>query len=176
MKYLKKVSSVPLEQTEGHIIDSFNTSDDHTTNAPSLNAVEQYTKRQIATAYLTSEISAPSNAKITFQGIRSTTDKLTLSNGGIRIGAGVSKVLVNGNVFLAANANNSYLWTQIRKSDGTEISVAIDNYNTYFASTSHSPRLAEVSEGMIIYLNKMDNAGGTIRAYGNTYMTVEIIE
>ena len=40
MKYLKKVSSVPLEQTEGHIIDSFNTSDDHTTNAPSLNAVE----------------------------------------------------------------------------------------------------------------------------------------
>lgn len=40
MKYLKKVSSVPLEQTEGHIIDSFNTSDDHTKNAPSLNAVE----------------------------------------------------------------------------------------------------------------------------------------
>lgn len=40
MKYLKKVASTPLDQTEGHIIDSFNTSDDHTTNAPSLNAVE----------------------------------------------------------------------------------------------------------------------------------------
>lgn len=40
MKFIKKVSSVPLTQTEGHIIDSFNTSDDHTTNAPSLNAVE----------------------------------------------------------------------------------------------------------------------------------------
>jgi hypothetical protein len=40
MKLIKKVSSVPLAQTEGHIIDSFNTSDDHTTNAPSLNAVE----------------------------------------------------------------------------------------------------------------------------------------
>ena len=40
MKFIKKVSSVPLAQTEGHIIDSFNTSDDHTTNAPSLNAVE----------------------------------------------------------------------------------------------------------------------------------------
>lgn len=40
MKLLKKVSSVPLPQTEGHIIDSFNTADDHTTNAPSLNAVE----------------------------------------------------------------------------------------------------------------------------------------
>lgn len=40
MKFIKKVSSIPLAQTEGHIIDSFNTSDDHTTNAPSLNAVE----------------------------------------------------------------------------------------------------------------------------------------
>lgn len=40
MKFIKKVSSVPLAQTEGYIIDSFNTSDDHTTNAPSLNAVE----------------------------------------------------------------------------------------------------------------------------------------
>lgn len=40
MRFIKKVSSTPLDQTEGHIIDSFNTSDDHTTNAPSLNAVE----------------------------------------------------------------------------------------------------------------------------------------
>lgn len=40
MKFLKKVSSVPLSQTSGEIINSFNTSDDHTTNAPSLNAVE----------------------------------------------------------------------------------------------------------------------------------------
>lgn len=40
MKFIKKVSSVPLAQTEGHIIDSFNTTDSHTTNAPSLNAVE----------------------------------------------------------------------------------------------------------------------------------------
>ena len=40
MRFIKKVSSTPLSQAEGHIIDSFNTSDDHTTNAPSLNAVE----------------------------------------------------------------------------------------------------------------------------------------
>lgn len=40
MRFLKKISSTPLIQTSGEIIDSFNTSDDHTTNAPSLNAVE----------------------------------------------------------------------------------------------------------------------------------------
>lgn len=47
MKLLKKVSSVPLPQTEGQIIDSFNTSDDHHTNAPSLNAVENTFKPTI---------------------------------------------------------------------------------------------------------------------------------
>ena len=41
MRFIKKVSSVPLSQTSGEIIDSFNTSDNHTTNAPSLNAVEK---------------------------------------------------------------------------------------------------------------------------------------
>ena len=42
MRFLKKVSDVPVTQTGGHIIDSFNTGDDHTTNAPSLNAVETF--------------------------------------------------------------------------------------------------------------------------------------
>lgn len=47
MRLIKKVSSVPLDQTEGHIINSFHTSDDHTTNAPSLNAVESEFKPTI---------------------------------------------------------------------------------------------------------------------------------
>lgn len=47
MKLIKKVSSVPLSDVGGHIIDSFNTSDDHTTNAPSLNAVETTFKPKI---------------------------------------------------------------------------------------------------------------------------------
>ena len=56
------------------------------------------------------------------------------------------------------------------------INVAIDSYNTYFASTSHSPKLVEVSEGDIIKLFKIDNSTGTIRAGANTYLTVEVIE
>lgn len=40
MKAIKKVAVTPVTQNTGSIIDSFNTSDDKHTNAPSLNAVD----------------------------------------------------------------------------------------------------------------------------------------
>ena len=133
-------------------------------------------KRQAATAYLDNGAPDIKNAKIPLSGIITNSDKLTLSNNGLKIGAGISKILVSGNVFLQSSSNTSYLWTSIRKNT-TEISIAIDNYNTYFASTSHSPKLVEVQEGDIIYLWKIDDAGGTLRGGNkNTYLTVEVIE
>ena len=133
-------------------------------------------KRQVATAYLDNGAPDIKNVKIPLSGIITNSDKLTLSNNGIKIGAGISKILVSGNVFLQSSSNTSYLWTSIRKNT-TEISIAIDNYNTYFASTSHSPKLVDVKEGDIIYLWKIDDAGGTLRgANKNTYLTVEVIE
>lgn len=133
-------------------------------------------KRQAATAYLENGAPDIKNTKIPLSGIITNSDKLTLSNNGIKIGAGISKILVSGNVFLQSSSNTSYLRTSIRKNT-TEISIAIDNYNTYFASTSHSPKLVDVQEGDIIYLWKIDDAGGTLRgANKNTYLTVEVIE
>lgn len=41
MKTIKKVAVTPMQENTGTIIDSFNTSDDKHTNAPSINAVEQ---------------------------------------------------------------------------------------------------------------------------------------
>lgn len=140
---------------------------------------ENVTKRKAATIYLSNEVSNISETTIPFNAIISNTDKLTLSNNGIRIGAGVSYVLVSGNVFLAATSNNSYLWTKTQKvsSNSTwDIGVAIDNYNTYFASTSHSPHIIDVVEGDIIKIFKIDTSNGTIRANANTYLTVEIIQ
>lgn len=40
MKAIKKVAVTPVQVNNGTIIDSFNTSDDKHTNAPSLNAVD----------------------------------------------------------------------------------------------------------------------------------------
>lgn len=41
MKTIKKVAVTPIQENTGVIIDSFNTSDNKHTNAPSINAVEQ---------------------------------------------------------------------------------------------------------------------------------------
>ena len=136
-------------------------------------------KRKVATAYLANEVSGIKNTWIPFNAILSNTDKLSLSNNGIKIGKGISNVLVSGNVFLAANSNNSYLWTATKKiaSNGNyDIGIAIDNYNTYFASTSHSPHIIDVKEGDIIKILKIDDNDGTIRANANTYLTVEVME
>ena len=136
-------------------------------------------KRQVATAYLSSEVSNIKNTWIPFNSIISNTDKLTLLNNGIRIGKGISKVIVSGNVFLAASSNNSYLWTVTKKvsSNGSwDIGIAIDNYNTYFASTCHAPHIIDVVEGDVIKILKIDDASGTIRKDANTYLTVEVIE
>lgn len=48
MKILKKVSATPIRKNEGKIIDSFNTSDDKTINAPSINAVKKYVNGNFA--------------------------------------------------------------------------------------------------------------------------------
>lgn len=131
-------------------------------------------KRQVASAWMTSNIGSYAG-KITLNQINSNSEDLTLSNGGIKIGKSIKQILVSGNVFVQAQKNDSYLWTSIR-CNSTEVSLAIDNYNTYYASTSHSPKLVSVKEGDIIYLWQISQAPGQIRSGYNTYLTVEVIE
>lgn len=182
MKFIKKVSSTPLTDAEGHIIDSFNTSDDHTTNAPSLNAVEQYTKRQIATARFTGDKTSLSGGVMTFDLFKGTSSNLTLSGGGIRIGKGISKVLVSGNVFFQwTSANQNYIYMEIRKvSNGTpyDVSIAIQPqpFNYAYTSLSFSPYLEEVQEGDVFYIVSLEGKTGTYRGYQNTWLTVEVVE
>ena len=47
MKAMKKVAVTPVAVNNGTIIDSMITTDDHHTNAPSINAVEGYAHRKI---------------------------------------------------------------------------------------------------------------------------------
>lgn len=139
-------------------------------------AGENILKIKAATGYLNAERNNVKKAKIVLDSIKSNCKNLTLSNGGIRIGKNIKQVLVSGNIFLASGATSGYLWSSIRKNT-TEISVAIDNPTSWFASTSHSPKLVDVSEGDIFYLWKMDEDTGTIRGGNkNTYLTIEVIE
>lgn len=135
---------------------------------------EKDLKRKVATAYLTSNLDSYTG-KISLTAINSNSNNLTLSNGGIKIGKGISCILVSGNVFVQAEKNDSYLWTSIR-CNSTEISISIDNYNTYYASTTHSPKVVNVQEGDIIYLWQISQAPGKLRSNQNTYLTVEVVE
>lgn len=134
-------------------------------------------KPLVATASLNTQItSGLPNGKISMDSISSNTDKLTLSNGGIKIGSGISKVLVSGQLFFQASANNAYVWTAI-KNGSTEVSIALTNASSYFTSTVHAPILISVSENDVITLNGLEAKTGTIRGdKKNTYITVQVIE
>lgn len=136
-------------------------------------------KAKVATAYLSAEVSNIISDWIPLDTIFSTDSRLTLEDNGIKIGKGVTKVLVSGNMFLASETNTNYLWTGIKKvSEGQnyDVSIAIDSCSTFFGSTSHSPYVVDVKENDIIKFLKIDDARGTIRHKGNTYLTVQIIE
>lgn len=64
---IKKVAVTPLPENSGTIIDSFNTSDDKHTNAPSLNAVENYVQRKVLSGTAEPTSNLGSDGDIYFQ-------------------------------------------------------------------------------------------------------------
>lgn len=131
--------------------------------------------RQVATASFDGFKTNLPNGIISMGYVISNSSNLTLSGGGIRIGKGIKTILVSGNLFFQSSANNGYVWTGIYV-NSTLISVSISNPTSYFASTSHSPKIANVNEGDIVTLRGLEAKNGTIRDNGNTYITVEVIE
>lgn len=170
--------SVKTEKTESdndvYSCNYINTSINEINN--NINETKSDLSRKVATAFLTTSVSdVTSNLRLNLQGFESTTDKLTLSNGGIRIGAGISKVLISGNYFNVVSSNTGYCWSRISRNND-DVSLAIDQNNVNFASCSHSPKIQTVTEGDIIYLwkwddNKCDIRGGNV----NTWLTVDVV-
>ena len=142
-----------------------------------INEVKGIAIKKIATAQLNAsliDITAPQI--IAMDNIVSNTTLLTLENGGIKIGAGISKVLVSANYFGIKSTNELYMWTSI-KNGANEVSISITPGIVNFGAVVHSPKTIEVNEGDIIYLYKKDDFKTTIRGdNSNTWLTVEIIE
>lgn len=130
---------------------------------------------KIATAQMEDYKTFSANVKYTMDSIVSTTNQLTLYSGGIKIGSGISKVLVSAQTFAQTNTNNGYVWTAIKK-NSSNVSISIDNPSTCFCSVIHSPKLIDVVEGDVIYLYDIGSTStGTIRGTNNTYLTVQVI-
>ena len=141
--------------------------------------VNKKTIRKIATVALESSVEMTSGiiplSRIVYATVHAP-EGLTFYNNGIKIGAGISKILVSANIFAETTNYNDYLWTRIQK-NGLEASAAIAPYICGYVTTSHSPLLLSVSEGDVINLYKIDNTSATVRGnITNTFMTVEVVE
>ena len=145
--------------------------------------------RSVMTRYLTADLSnltADSYVKINLTGTNSFGSKLTAtSDGGIKIGAGVSKILVSGRMLTSCSVVGSQ-YIRICKNDASSSSnmlawVSHTNTTTSaaFETLNATPALVDVQENDVIYLYYyVPASSGTI--YGNNYgnqtsLTVETV-
>lgn len=105
---------------------------------------------------------------------------LSQSGGGIKIGAGVTQIMVSGNVFVYSSAiGNGYAWARIFRVRGTAqtelaTSISVTNQGVGYTSVNIPPLLASVQEGDIIKIKYLNSEASTVRGLGNTYLTVQI--
>ncbi len=101
----------------------------------------------------------------------------TLSNGGIKIGAGIHHIRVSGAVFIDGwPASSYYLWTRIFKNN-TCVSSMINGGTSSYLTGSVPNTIIEVQENDVIKIMADCGGGGSIRAYGdNTWLCIEKID
>lgn len=170
-KKIKKISqAVGLV---GSVTTDINDTNDNA--VPNAKTVKNYASKKVATANLSSAVTM-TTGKISLNVINTSTSLLTLSDGGIKIGKGISKILINANVFgNAKGSNTSYLWIYIKKNQET-IAIALNNPSSWYVSTALSSKLIDVAEGDVIWLYKQDDVSTEIRSGANTWLTVEVVE
>ena len=101
--------------------------------------------------------------------------KLTLNNGGIKIGSGVSKVKVSAKISFNSVASSGVKWLTIhRNNDAMVPNPMILNARGMIYSTD---RIIPVSENDIIYVKVLGTANDIVRGgTGYTCLTVEVVE
>ena len=108
----------------------------------------------------------------------STGSKLTLSNNGVLIGSGVSKVLVSSNLKVIANTTGNK-HSRILKNGATLCWTNSTSIQSGHEITiNNTPILIDVEQGDLITLVYFVNATDRISGgqYTPTYLTVEVVE
>ena len=159
-----------------------------TTNTYSCDYVNKITEKNILSAYNASvgeEVSAFGTTTIALDTVISSIGtKLTLSNGSVKIGSGVSKVMVSGVLRGYFKNNNSTTNYEVgcRINKNTTIARAlefiIDKNTTINAKLiTVAPFLLDVEENDVISIGIYSSSGNAVRKYlENSYLTIEVIE
>lgn len=141
-----------------------------------------YINDKFETQYIVATISTPQEIssnyvvnldKIAYQN----GNKLTLQNGKIKIGNGVSKIRVSAIAFVDGWAgDNSYIWTFVRKNQ-VPVSSFINSGSANYISGSVPDTIIDVEENDVIDLvTDATSSSGKLRTgQSNTQLFVEVI-
>lgn len=158
------------------------------TETYSCNYVNKITEKNILSAYNASvgeEVSAFGTTTIALDTVISSIGtKLTLSNGSVKIGSGVSKVMVSGvlrGYFKNNNTTTNYeVGCRINKNTtiARAVEFIIDKNATINAKLiTVAPFLLDVEENDVISIGIYSSTGNAVRKYlANSYLTIEVIE
>ena len=155
-------------------IDSGNLKKMEENTQKAISEVEQIAINNVMTAFIdaapprTDTLTKISLTKSVFSG-----DKLTLSNGGVKIGAGISKVLISGQITPSGQINTS-MNIAIYKNE-EQVARSVTAAVELQASLQIVPKLIEVNEGDIIYLYFLANNVDLTPSEGLTFMTVQAV-
>ena len=178
---------IPLNVVLDNIGDITNAYSVSQTDAYSCNYINEklyeiYTNtKSKMTIGLGANVSHKATTKVALDTVMSTIgDKFTLSNNGIKIGAGVTKVKVSANILQHASSVNLY-GGYITK-NGTNLASAVNvgfntitNTNSWaFFHTGISPIIIDVVEGDIIYLCSYVGATSTVTLQAYTGRAVNL--
>lgn len=144
--------------------------------------LNNYLEKNILTAYFSSFKSTGSLSPVTGLNVSSKIgSKLTVENNGIKIGSGISKVLVSGWGFNNTNSNGSGFIAGITK-NGSLVSNPFSTSSWQMSKTANdnitmiiSPMLIDVVEGDIVNIGLGIN-GNTSNYFSRGAVTVEVIE
>ncbi len=138
---------------------------------------------EVATAKITTNTTSSTTAstfkKITLTTINTTTNNLTISDGGIRIGEGIHTVLVSGKIrYYCNNTTLGRRQVAIYKNNNLILSSSIEKTlaNERFVSVNINDYLLDVVEGDILYLysNSVATNEEISVGYYETYLTVKV--
>ena len=141
--------------------------------------IEATNEKNIMTAKLDSNVTTVAglytNLSLTL--LNSVGSKLTLENGGIKIGSGVSKVKINADLKYICNAvgnkHSRILKNTASVAWANQRALSVDDEFTI----SIGQKIIDVQEGDVFYLAYYAADGDVISTnYNATYLTVEVVE
>lgn len=154
---------------------------DSTTDAPSVHAVNEKIDEITTSSYCTVTTTSPqtitSGYVVNLNYVVSQQGNFTLTEGVVRVGAGIKKVRVSGAIFIDDWVGGSnYLWGKIFKNTNSVATTIVSGNSPYITSAIAS-KVIDVAEGDLIKLIADSGVGGSVRPYAdNTYLCVEKVE